>query len=361
MLPTNKKFMKILLIITLSELGGAQTVVVNLANKLSENHEVIVAAGEVDGKMFDFLSSDVKIERIPSLVRRISPLNELKTIIALRKIYKKYTPDIIHLHSSKAGLLGRLALPSKKIVYTVHGFDSIRIAYRKFLIIEKILQYKCAAIVGVSRYDETNLISEGIKNNVSTVYNGIYKPNHQEFNPFEHLVNYKHKILCIARLSPQKNPYLFIEVAKKLPDCAFVWIGNLSDPSFEFPENVFFLGNIPNAGSFTEYADLFMLPSNYEGLPMVIIESLSMGTPVIASDVGGISELLNGENGWAVSNDPNIMASMISKYLSLPSQERRKISIEAISTYERKFTINNMTEGYLEVYNRILDSNKCNG
>ena len=106
--------MKILQIITLCELGGAQSVVVNLANKLSEEHEVIVAAGEGDGKMFTLLNSKVKQERLPHLQRAISLKNDLLTILEMRKIYRKYKPDIIHLHSSKAGMLGRVAFPTKK-------------------------------------------------------------------------------------------------------------------------------------------------------------------------------------------------------------------------------------------------------
>lgn len=145
--------MKILQVITLSELGGAQSVVVNLANSLAQEHEVTVVAGTGDGKMWLSLNPFVKHECIPSLQRALSPLNEVKTIWALRKLYRKYKPDIIHLHSSKVGVLGRIAFPKSKIIYTVHGFDSIRIAYRKYLPLEKVLQYQCSAIVGVSNYD----------------------------------------------------------------------------------------------------------------------------------------------------------------------------------------------------------------
>lgn len=345
--------MRILQIVTLSELGGAQTVVINLANKLCENHETIVVAGEGDGKLFELLDSRITTDRIPSLVRRLSPLNEIKTVLAMKRLYNKYRPDVIHLHSSKAGLLGRISFPKSKIVYTVHGFDSIRLAYRKFLPLEKVLQYRCAAIAGVSKYDERNLKEEGISNNVSTVYNGIYKPYHLEKDPFKQYEKYQYKVLCIARLSPQKNLNLFIEVARKLPEYAFIWIGNQEDPKFDFPDNVFFMGNISEAGSYTEYADLFMLPSNYEGLPMVIIESLAMGTPVIASAVGGITELLNGKNGKALENDAEKMVYAIKEYLSFSEDEKSTIKKNAYETYLDHFTVDKMVKGYLEIYNKI--------
>ena len=149
--------MRILQVITLFDLGGELSVVVYLANSLVKEHELIVAAGAGDGKMWLSLHPSVICEHIPSLRRALSLLNEIKTIRAMRKLYKKYHPDIIHLQSSKAGLLGRIAFPSAKIVYTVHGFDSIRIAQRKYLFLEKMLQFRCRTIIGVSKYDEDNL------------------------------------------------------------------------------------------------------------------------------------------------------------------------------------------------------------
>ena len=129
--------MRILQIITLSELGGGQSVVANIANSLSESHDVIVAAGEGDGKMRELLNDKVTWVRLPHLKRALSLFDDLRAIYDLWKLYIKYKPDIIHLHSSKAGMLGRVAFPARKVVYTVHGFDSIRIAHRQFLLLEK--------------------------------------------------------------------------------------------------------------------------------------------------------------------------------------------------------------------------------
>lgn len=348
--------MRILQVITLSELGGAQSVVINIANKLCENHDVIVAAGGGDDKMFELLNPKIIKEKIPNLVRNLSPVKELKAIFSMRLLYYKYRPDIIHLHSSKAGILGRLAFPKSKIVYTVHGFDSIRLAYRKFLPIERILQNRCASIVAVSKYDEENLNSERIFNQVCCIYNGIYDSQPPSINPIRDLPKYDKIILCIARLSPPKNYDLFLEVAKLLPAYAFVWIGNQNEPDFDYPENVFFLGNIKNAGAYAEYADLFFLPSNYEGLPMVILEALSKGTPVVASNVGGISEILDGRNGYAVENDAHKMADRIKEILENPAL-RQEMSKHARETYQEKFTVGQMVDGYLKLYNKIYNNN----
>jgi glycosyltransferase involved in cell wall biosynthesis len=165
--------MKIFQVVTLSELGGAQTVVVNLSNALAKEHEVIVITGEGNGKMCQLLDKRIQTAKIECLKRKISPLNDLLTILVFCRLYLKYKPDIIHLHSSKAGILGRLVFPKRKMIYTVHGFDSIRLAYRRYLPIERFLQNRCKAIVAVSHYDVENLKAEHINNNVRCVYNGI--------------------------------------------------------------------------------------------------------------------------------------------------------------------------------------------
>lgn len=350
--------MVILQIITRSDLGGAQSVVVNLANSLSINNKVIVVAGNGDGKMWQLLSPIIEKEYIPSLQRELSLMKEIQTTRVLMKLYQRYHPDIIHLHSSKVGVLGRFVFPKSKIVYTVHGFDSIRIAYRKYLPLEKMLQRKCSAIVGVSEYDRANLLNEGITNNVEMVYNGIEAPSALQETPFEQLHTFKKKILCVARLSPQKNVDIFLKVASMLPEYAFIWIGNQYEYTEEYPKNVFFMGSLPNAGAYNEFADLFILPSNYEGLPMTIIEAMAFGKPVVASKVGGISEIvLDDVNGYTVENTTEAFREKICYILENESVYTR-FSNNALKYYKEKLTVNNMLDGYLKIYNKIMEQNR---
>jgi glycosyltransferase involved in cell wall biosynthesis len=342
--------MTILQLITRSDLGGAQSVVINLSNALSATNDVIVASGDGDGKLWRLLNPTIKQEYIGSLKRELSLRNDFKTILYLRKLYHRYKPDIIHLHSSKAGILGRIAFPKSKIVYTVHGFDSIRIAYRKFLPIERFLQNRCRAIVGVSNYDARNLQAERIIHNVRVVYNGITVPKPLKEDPFQKMDGFSHRILCIARLSPQKNSDLFLALAEHLPQYAFIWIGNQTEMSKPYSANVFFMGNLPNAGAYNEYADLFVLPSNYEGLPMTIIEAMSFGKPVVASNVGGISEIVtNNENGYVVENDASAFAEKI-QYILENKDVYERFSQNALRRFQQDLTVDKMVNGYLTIY-----------
>ena len=344
--------MKILQVITQSELGGAQSVVVQLANNLSKEHQVILVAGQGDGKMWDMVDDKVIRENCPHLQRSISLKNDLLAAIELRKLYNKYKPDIVHLHSSKAGTLGRIVFPSKKTVYTVHGFDSVRLAFRKFLPIERCLQHFCKAVVGVSKYDERNLLQEKIRRNVSTVYNGISVPVSSNTADVPQFSSTKPKILAIARLAAPKRPDLFITVARLLPQYDFIWIGNQHEVTEfgELPDNCHFLGNIPNAGAFCSKANLLMLPSNYEGLPMVILEAMSFGKPVVASDVGGISEIVrNGINGYALENNSHLFAEKIESILE-NGELYSTMSKKSLEIFQNELTVDKMVRGYLDVY-----------
>ena len=270
-------------------------------------------------------------------------------ILGLLKLYFKYKPDIIHLHSSKIGILGRIIFPKSKTVYTVHGFDSIRIAYRKYLYLEKLLKYKCKAIVTVSEYDRRNMYKEGLKLNVHLIRNGI-EVNMSKLI-FENLPfsSFKKKVLCIARVAKPKRLDIFIETAKLLPQYAFIWIGNTNEIESPLP-NIFFMGNIPYAGIYNQLVDIFMLSSDFEGLPIVILEAMAYGKPIVASKVGGINEIvIDGKNGYVVNNIPDIFADKI-KYI-LDDSDR----CHDFGTYSRKFfnenlTVNKMVNKYVDIY-----------
>ncbi len=351
--------MKILHVITLAELGGAQSVVINLAREsVNDGHEVMVASSE-DGDLWKVLPSEVAQWKINPLQRSISLSKEHKVVNELRRLYNVFKPDVIHLHSSKIGILGRLAFPRQKIVYTVHGFDSIRVAFRKFLHLERLLQIRAKHIVGVSKYDYQNLLSEGIKKNVSYIYNGItdystHLPESPEesYRQLAEMIKSKSgfKVMCIARISPQKKFELFCEVAEMLEghNIHFFWIGN-KDKMADLPKNAYCLGEAEDAHRFLRYADLFMLPSNYEGMPMSILEALCYSVPVIASDVGGIGEVLNGLNGRAVANSAAEFASQILHYAEDPAA-LTDAKTEARKSYEQYFTVGAMYRMYLSLY-----------
>lgn len=343
--------MKILHIITLADAGGAQSVVQHLANSHIVNNDVAVVAAR-DGIMWEMLHPRIKQYKIGSLIRELSLTQDLITIWRLVRINKEFAPDIIHLHSSKIGALGRICLPSKKIVYTVHGFDSIRLAFPKFLFVEKLLNRFCRAIVAVSNYDKKNLYSEGITHNVHMIYNGV---NILPINGLSVELKNKSKIItCIARMDPQKDFLLFNEIAKALPSYNFIWIGNAKKPDFEAAENTYWLGEIKNASAYFSISDLCILTTNYEGLPMSIIEAMAYCKPIISSKVGGIPEIvIDNVNGFTLPNEVQEFVTKIEMILG-DSELHSKMAGSSRRIYEEKLTVEHMSTEYLSLYKSIL-------
>jgi glycosyltransferase involved in cell wall biosynthesis len=349
--------MRVIQVITMTMNGGAQTVLAHMSNYLvNQGHKVLVVAGEGNGALWGILDERVERRECPSLTRSLSLKQDIRTVRVFKRIYRDFQPHVIHLHSSKAGFLGRIAFPPRKVLYTVHGYDSIRKAFPIFRPIEYLMQFRCAAIVGVSRYDQDTLREDKISRNVSFVYNGV--PEKEVDNQLFWNIpkDYSKTILCVARISPQKNLELFLRIAKLMPEYAFVWIGNKENMNCEI-DNVFFLGDIPEAGRYCQLSDLLILTSNYEGLPMTIIEAMSYGKPIVASDVGGISEIVeNGINGFVSSNDEISFKSNIeSIFRKKEIYERMADNSKRI--YLKELTVEKMVTGYMKIYKAINTKN----
>ncbi len=350
--------MRILQIITLSELGGAQTVVSSLSNALVKLGHRVTVMSDVGGRMWTAL--DQRVDRVPcaDFKREVDPVHDFRALRAIREIIKAETPDIIHLHSSKAGALGRLALipHGSRIVYTVHGFDSILKANKKFLFIEKILRTMAGKIVPVSAYDQRNMAAQGFKNTIvvenASLDMGGSRRRDVELESIRR--RFAFIVMCVARVGPQKRDDLFKGIASALAreGAGFVWIGNKL-PVDDAPPNCFFLGERDNAGELIHYADAFLLPSNYEGLPISILEALSCSVPVVASSVGAIPDILDGCNGFACENAINAFADRLAMLMK-DDASRGKIRLAARTTWERRFALDSMVDGYLKVYESAI-------
>lgn len=347
----SNEIMKILQVITRTDAGGAQMVLALLANaQVQQGYDVTVVSGPGDGTLLKWLDKGVKFVKCSSLQRALSFGKDIHAYKELRAIYKQLQPDIVHLHCSKVGTLGRLAFPKRKTVYTVHGFEGVEFFLYKP--IEWFLQFRCAALVGVCEQDIKDMAKANITRNVHYIFNGI-RPQEKKELSWPVPDSYQKSILCVARLSAQKNHKLFFEVARLLPEYAFVWIGNAEPVLEPYPENVFFLGTIPSASQYCQLCDLFILPSNYEGLPMTVIEAMSYGKPVVASNVGGVAEIVRTDvNGYALSNDSHLFVQKIS-YILENADVYKKMSINSKEIFEKELSSEIMANKYIELYHQI--------
>lgn len=219
--------------------GGVFTVINDLVNGLNDEYEVTIAYSLRNQTPQNFekkFKGNVKFVKIENFTREINPKKDLQALKELKQLIKKEKPDIVHLHSSKAGVIGRLATMNGKykMFYNPHGFSFLKQDDSKFKrscykVIEKImtlLNPKCT-IIGCSEgeYEEALKLS---KNSIC-INNGInideLKEKNKNFE--EHKTDLNNlKICTIGRIGYQKNPKLFNEIAKSFPNIEFTWIGD---------------------------------------------------------------------------------------------------------------------------------------
>lgn len=274
------------------------------SEETSENiNTTIIYSGHRNGvnpkKVETEFSVGVKLVHL-NMVREISPIKDLKSIIRLIQELKKINPDVIHLHSSKAGVLGRIAafflFKKVKIFYTPHGYAFLRTDISKttkkfYSVIEKSFQrifggtiiacgdteFEIAKNIGPAK-----LIRNGIDINFARQY-------------FTEKTNEKLTIGTIGRITFQKNPKLFNDIALKFPDFNFVWIGdgelnhlitatNITITGWILDQNVVF--------KTLNSVDIYLQTSLWEGLPIAVLEAMALEKAIIATNIIGNKDII---------------------------------------------------------------------
>jgi glycosyltransferase involved in cell wall biosynthesis len=357
----------ILQIVTRSEPGGAQSVVASLAAEFrARGHEVAVVSGpEGGGEAWKGLDPEIDLYEIEGLLRSVSPADEIRALGAIRRLYRGWRPDIVQLHTSKAGALGRLApgLPRGRIVYTMHGFDQLRVANRRFLAVDKGLRRLCGAVVAVSECDRRAMAAEGYR--PVLIRNGT--PDARTLEPRDEELSSRLEalkrgglplVMLVARDAAPKRVDLARAAAAKLGGAAeFAWIGG--EPRPGDLANFHALGTASQAGAYLRFADIFLLLSDHEGLSMGLLEAFSAGIPCVTSAVGGCLEAMGIEKegkapmGMAVPNEAGAIAAAIAG-LASASEERRAMGAAARAAWEEQYSSAAMAEGYLRLYRGLM-------
>ncbi len=368
---------KILHIITKLQLGGAQqNTLYTTANTDKKKFHSLIISGR--GGILDNDRDDVEIIYTPYLGRELCPLKDILAFYKLYRIIKFQKPDIVHTHSSKAGILGRLAARLAKtptIIHTFHGFGfndrQNFIKKQLFISLEKI----CARIsdilifVSTSNMETAKTLKIGKPKQYKLVRSGI------ELDKYPAQINIPTKkeklnlplngkiIVSLGNLKPQKNPEAFIELAKKITserkDTYFVFIGGgerleeikSTIAAANFTDKCRFIGWRKDAHEILRVADIFILTSLWEGLPRSLVEALKTGLPSVCYNTDGVSDILkSGTNGYLIKQGDN--KDMYNKISLLLEDEniRRNMSIEAKKTELKDFDINYMVKQLEELY-----------
>lgn len=244
-------------------------------------------------------SNGVKLINL-NMLREISLFQDYKAVLELRLELKKINPDIIHLHSSKAGVLGRIAafllFKKVKIFYTPHGYAFLRTDISKttkklYYAIEKSFQWFFGGTIiacGDTEFEiakkigPAKLIRNGV--NISDIY--------QHFIP-QH--NTKLTIGILGRITAARNPQLFNEIALRFPQFNFIWIGDGELNHLITAPNVTITGWILDKRVVFEKLnsiDIYLQTSLWEGLPIAVLEAMVLEKPVIATNIIGNKDIV---------------------------------------------------------------------
>ncbi|HBU6575561.1 TPA: glycosyltransferase family 4 protein [Citrobacter amalonaticus] len=362
--------MNIVHVIPTLSTGGAEQFVITLANEMSREHNVTIIT------LFSSQNDIVKKRIIPSV--KLIELNlalekKLSAAYQINFALHKIKPSIVHTHLSSPLYILPYAIFKRNqcnFVHTVHNiaeFDAPR-KINKYA--NNIYFKKCNALpVSI-----TEKVAESVKNyyqitNNIVIHNGTnaigVTDNYNKVKAKIKEIKSAHKfVLChVARIDPQKNHKLLLDTIKLIPDCYVISMGAITKDNENYAndllsmachiENFEYIGVVSNVSDYITACDAIIFSSNFEGLPISLIESMSIGKICISTPAGGITDVLDNKVGF-LSDGFSVKAlkSAVELFISVSDDERNEIQAQIIKKYHKVYSIDNCAKSYIEVYNR---------
>ena len=362
--------MRVLHVIARLNVGGTARYVGRLVTDLPmRGVETVVATGNVQGaEREDPIAGLIEIKRIAHLGRRINPIADLRALRELQKIADEYRPDIIHTHTFKAGLLGRLTKTDAKRVHTFHGhlFNDPEFAGWKVPIviqIERWLARRTDALVTVGQRVGKELLKARIGNqnqyiSIPPGVEALQIPSREKAREALSIKDENRPIVAwVARVTGVKASHRVVELAKLLPNARFLMAGGgdlLEEMKKAAPDNLTVLG-WQDAATIWAAADITLSTSENEGMPIALIEAQLAGLPVVATDVGAVGEVvIDGVTGFVTATGVEALRARLSELLE-DSELRQSMGAAAKAHAEALFTPEKMLSQHVQLYERLVN------
>lgn len=362
--------LKILYIITLPDLGGAQVHLLTVAAEMTaQGYGVSVIVGHEGWLTERLQAAGIEVVLVPDLVREISPCRDIRAVRAIRRLLLEQRPDLVHCHSSKAGIVGRLSawLSGIPAIFTAHGWsftEGVAPLKRRFYQwMEMVAGFWAQRIVCVSDYDRRLgcrcLPMHGKK--MMTIYNGVSPEapirSGQSSVPL--------RLVMVARFAPPKCQEEVLRALDRLRDhgeklpVKVDFIGDGPElaqvqriaKDLELEDGVRFLGNRTDVPTLLPRYDGYLLISQWEGFPISILEAMRAGLPVIASRVGGVEEAITeGENGFLVPKGDIAALARKIHYAAKHREEFAAMGQKGRQRFLAQFTTEKMMAQLVKLY-----------
>lgn len=354
------------------DIGGVQIHVRDLAAAMqAAGHTATIICGPPGIFTEQLAERGLAFRCLPHLVRPVDPLRDLIAFAELRAALRELQPDVVTMHSSKTRMLGCLAARTmgSATVSTTHGWllaDGVPMRKRRFYAFcERQAARLTSAIVTVSHRDKELAMRYGIvaRGGITVVHNGMpddapRRDHDQAAGPV--------RLLMIARHESAKDHETLFRALAQLRDKP--WTLDLVGPGPDedrhkavvcelgLAERVQFLGYRKDVSELIAAADVFVLVSNREGLPLSIIEAMRAGLATVCSDVGGCRELVaEGETGYlAGRGDAATVARHLAGLIDDPDC-RRRLGANARRRFDEEFTFERMFDRTVSIYREVLE------
>jgi glycosyltransferase involved in cell wall biosynthesis len=349
---------RVLVVITLAEVGGAQSYVASLLPALAERFDVALAAHGPGPLATAARDAGVRFIPLRHLRRPLSPWRDLLALGELVRLFRRERPDIVHLNSSKALAVGRVAAVIARVpvrIVTVHGwaFSARSPLYR---IAERILTPLTTATICVSQ----NELAVGLAARTCRADSSVVILNAVDVAgaPTAHLNGRLPQVVSVGRFRAPKDFPTLVEALGRLDRETFqaVFVGDGPDRELipaDAPADL--VGERDDVPELLAASDLFVLSSRSEGLPISVLEAMAAGLPVVASAVGGIPELVvDGETGRLVPpGDPEALGDVLRELLADPDL-RQQMGAAGRARAEELFDLPRFRQAHVELYERLL-------
>lgn len=360
---------RILLVVTLAETGGAQTYVASLLPALTDRFDVAVAA-HGDGPLRTVATAvGVRFVPLRHVRRPLSLWRDVLGLLELLRLLRRERPHIVHLNSAKAGVLGRLAAGLARVpirIYTVHGWAFLahsEPASTLYRWVERLLRPLTTVTICVADSERRAGLAALTCDERTTVviHNGVDPTG----APASRAHSGPPRLVAVGRLQAPKDALTLVRALAALRERPYeaVIVGEGPDRPVVDAEvrrlgleaTVQLAGKREDVPDLLATADIFVLSSRSEGLPLSILEAMAVGLPVAASAVGGVPEVVvEGATGLLVPpGDAQLLAAAIERLLEDPDLRRRLGEAGRMRIVEH-FNLVSSHRAHLDLYARLL-------
>ncbi len=345
--------------------------------------------GGAEKLLIYFLMYSEKKEDIDMNLLTLYPYIEIKEFYNLKKIkYKtlgfkrkydfKILPnltkelrgnyDLIHVHLfpaqyyvSFSDILNRVKIP---MIFTEHSIYNRRRGYKIFKIFDNLIYKYYEKILCVSKETEKELLKwlPNLKDKSEVIYPGVF------LNDYSGNFEKSYDLVFIGKFNKTKGFDIFLKTLFMLEEenlnlkVCIVGYGDMENEIKNIKDilgkniTIDFLGKREDVYDILMNSKILVYPSRYEGLPITILESMSVGTPVIATNVGGIPEIIeNGENGILINKEDSLSLKNSIIDIINNDDKRKKLSLNAYKTVKNRFSIENYFNNLIDIYKRLID------